>query len=50
MGEARRLVEQGGVRVEGERVARPDAEVELTTDHALLLQVGKRHFLRVRGS
>jgi tyrosyl-tRNA synthetase len=50
MGEARRLVEQGGVRVEGERIARLDAEVELTTDHAILLQVGKRHFLRVRGA
>jgi tyrosyl-tRNA synthetase len=50
MGEARRLVEQGGVRVDGERIARLDAEVELTTDHAILLQVGKRHFLRVRGA
>ena len=50
MGEARRLIEQGGVRVEGERLARLDAEVELTTDHAILLQVGKRHFLRVRGA
>jgi tyrosyl-tRNA synthetase len=49
MAEARRLIEQGGVRADGERVARPDAELELKTDHALLLQVGKRHFLRVRG-
>ena len=50
MAEARRLVEQGGVRVDGERVSRPDAEIELQTDRALTLQVGKRHFLRVRGA
>jgi tyrosyl-tRNA synthetase len=50
MAEARRLIEQGGVRADGERVARPDAEIELQADRALLLQVGKRHFLRVRGS
>ena len=49
MAEARRLIEQGGVRIEGERVARADAEIELKTDHAPLIQVGKRHFLRVRG-
>jgi len=49
MAEGRRLVEQGGVRLEGERVSRPDAEVELAPGRALLLQVGKRRFLRVRG-
>ena len=50
MAEARRLIEQGGVRADGERVARADAEIELQTGRALLLQVGKRHFLRVRGA
>ncbi|HEY9285407.1 MAG TPA: tyrosine--tRNA ligase [Pyrinomonadaceae bacterium] len=50
MAEARRLIEQGGVRADGERVARPDAEIELQAGRALLLQVGKRHFLRVRGA
>ena len=49
MAEARRLIEQGGVRADGERVAQPDAQIELQAGRALLLQVGKRHFLRVRG-
>jgi tyrosyl-tRNA synthetase len=49
MAEARRLIEQGGVRVGGEKVSRPDFEIELERDRPLLLQVGKRHFLSVRG-
>ncbi|MFL6207773.1 MAG: tyrosine--tRNA ligase [Pyrinomonadaceae bacterium] len=49
MAEARRLIEQGGVRVEGLRRTRPDDEVELQTGQELLVQVGKRRFLRVRG-
>ena len=49
MAEARRLIEQGGVRVEGERAAQTYAELSLTAERPLLLQVGKRRFLRVRG-
>jgi len=49
MAEARRLIEQGGVRVDGERAARGDADAEVSAGHALLIQVGKRRFLRVRG-
>jgi tyrosyl-tRNA synthetase len=49
MAEARRLIEQGGVRADGERISRIDFGVELRPDRALTLQVGKRHFLRVRG-
>jgi tyrosyl-tRNA synthetase len=49
MAEARRLIEQGGVRVEGLRRTRPDDEVELQAGQELLVQVGKRRFLRVRG-
>jgi tyrosyl-tRNA synthetase len=48
--EARRLIEQGGVRVEGERVTRTDAETVLVSGQSLLIKVGKRRFLRVRGS
>ena len=48
MAEARRLIEQGGVRVDGERAARPEAEVEVSAGHSPLIQVGKRRFLRVR--
>ncbi|MDT5268465.1 MAG: tyrosyl-tRNA synthetase [Acidobacteriota bacterium] len=52
MAEARRLIEQGGVRVNGERVSQPEAEVDVSSDPVLiplLIQVGKRRFLRVRG-
>ncbi|HEY0006622.1 MAG TPA: tyrosine--tRNA ligase [Pyrinomonadaceae bacterium] len=49
MGEARRLVEQGGVYVEGERRAQTDYEVSIGAGHSVLIQVGKRRFLRVRG-
>jgi tyrosyl-tRNA synthetase len=48
--EARRLIEQGGVRVEGEKMTKHDAEVILTNDDSLLIQVGKRKFLKVRGN
>ncbi|HZG50670.1 MAG TPA: tyrosine--tRNA ligase [Pyrinomonadaceae bacterium] len=47
MGEARRLIEQGGVRVDGER--RAEDEVNLHAEQSILIQVGKRRFLRVRG-
>jgi len=46
--EARRLIEQGGVRVEGEKVSKHDAEIELTNGNAVLIQVGKRKYLKVR--
>ncbi len=49
MAEARRLIEQGGVRVDGEQRSQVNDEVEVTQDHAPLIQVGKRRFLRVRG-
>jgi len=50
MAEARRLIEQGGVRVDGERHAQVDEEIGVTKDRAPLVQVGKRKFLRVRGA
>jgi tyrosyl-tRNA synthetase len=45
-GEARRLIEQGGVKVNGEKATAANAEVAVGQD-AILLQVGKRKFLRV---
>jgi tyrosyl-tRNA synthetase len=48
MGEARRLIEQGGVRLDGERCA--EDEVNLNAAQTILIQVGKRRFLRVRGA
>ena len=50
MAEARRLIEQGGVRIDGERAARHEIEVEVSAEQAPLIQVGKRRFLRVRGA
>jgi tyrosyl-tRNA synthetase len=50
MAEARRLIEQGGVSVDGERRTQTDVEVNLTGDRSLLIQVGKRRFVRVIGS
>jgi tyrosyl-tRNA synthetase len=47
--EARRLIEQGGVKVEGERRRIKELDISLSEGHSILLQVGKRHFLRVRG-
>jgi tyrosyl-tRNA synthetase len=48
--EARRLIEQGGVSIDGEKILRIDSEISVAGDRALLIQVGKRKFLRIRGS
>ena len=44
-GEARRLVQQGGVKLNGEKVADPDQEILPSGE--LVLQAGKRRFARV---
>jgi tyrosyl-tRNA synthetase len=48
--EGRRKIEQGAVRIDGERVSDPDAEVTPGDLDERLLQVGKRPngFVRVR--
>jgi len=43
--EAKRLISQGGVTVDGERVHQVDADVALK--NGAVLRVGKRHFVRV---
>jgi tyrosyl-tRNA synthetase len=48
MAEARRMIEQGGVYVEGERRTQTDFEVDLSADRSFLVQVGKRRFVKVR--
>ncbi len=45
--EAKRLIEQGGVKLNGEKVSDTNAEIELRDE--ILLQVGKRKFLKVKG-
>jgi tyrosyl-tRNA synthetase len=48
MAEARRVIEQGGVYVEGERRTQTDYEIDLKSDKSVLVQVGKRKFVRVK--
>ena len=45
--EARRLIEQGGVKINHEKATNANHEIEITSD-GVLLQVGKRRFLRVK--
>jgi len=47
-GEARRAIEQGGVRVDGEVVADPDIELAADQLAGKVVQVGRRRFVRVR--
>jgi tyrosyl-tRNA synthetase len=47
-GEARRLIEQGGVTIDGARVSDSSASLPALAAEAHLIKVGKRHFVRVR--
>ena len=44
-GEARRLIQQGGLKLNGEKLTDPDAEVEAVGE--LVVQAGKRRFARI---
>ena len=44
-GEARRLIEQGGVSVDGQRVTDQSATIDIS--HGVIIKVGKRKFMRV---
>lgn len=48
-GEARRVIEQGGVQVDGKVVSDPTTIIKLT-EKGVLIQKGKRHFVRVVSS
>ncbi len=48
-GEAKRLIEQGGVRINSEKASNPNAEVTVGNE-AQIFQVGKRKFLKVVAS
>ena len=45
--EGRRLIEQGGVRIDGSRVTDPDLEMAVTDLPGKILQVGTRKFVRI---
>ncbi|QQS40931.1 MAG: tyrosine--tRNA ligase [Acidobacteriota bacterium] len=49
-GEAKRLIKQGGVKIDGEKVEDAAVDVSITSGTDLVLQVGKRSFLRVTGA
>lgn len=45
-GEAKRLIEQGGVKINGEKASNGGADIELKDE--ILIQVGKRKFLKIK--
>lgn len=45
--EARRLIHGGGVKLEGNKISDPEAEITASQPGSLVLQVGKRRFLRL---
>lgn len=47
MAEAKRLIEQGGVKIDGEKSSNVAAEIVIAAEKSILIQVGKRKFLRV---
>jgi len=49
-GEAKRLVEQGGVKLDGEKISNVQADIEINAGKDFVFQVGKRKFLRVKGN
>ena len=48
-GEAKRLIEQGGVRIDQEKASAPASEITVTNGGSILLQAGKLRFLRING-
>jgi tyrosyl-tRNA synthetase len=47
--DARRLIEQGGVRIDGQPVTDPDVELPVSEVAGRVLQVGRRRFVRLVG-
>jgi tyrosyl-tRNA synthetase len=45
--DARRKIQEGAVRLDGERVVDPDAELDAGAMDGSVLQVGRRHFVRL---
>jgi tyrosyl-tRNA synthetase len=50
MAEARRLIEQGGVYLDGDRKSDSALSLSINPEHFVLIQIGKRKFVRVRGA
>lgn len=47
--EAKRLIEQGGVKIDGEKKSDVQAEIEIKPKKSFIIQVGKRKFLQISG-
>lgn len=45
--EARRLIQGGGVKVNGEKLENPEGQISSVSGNSIVLQVGKRKFLRL---
>ena len=45
-GEARRLIQGGGLYLDGERVADPEAEIDAGAPRSILIRAGRRRFMR----
>jgi tyrosyl-tRNA synthetase len=45
-GEARRLIQGGGLYLDGERVKDPNLEIDASSPRSILIRAGKRRFLR----
>ncbi len=48
-GEARRLIQQGGVKINGDKATAPNADIQIDAN-GVLVQVGKLKFLKVMGN
>jgi tyrosyl-tRNA synthetase len=46
-GEARRLIDQGGVKINGEKATSAGVEIDMVAERSLVLQVGKLKFARL---
>ena len=44
-GDAKRMIKQGGVKIDDEKVT--DLHLEISSDQERILKVGKRKFLRI---
>ena len=49
-GEAKRLIKQGGVKIDGSKVENAALEIDVRAGSEMVIQVGKRKFLKVTGS
>ena len=48
-GEGRRLLEQGGIKLDGQRLEQIETVIDVSASGSRILQVGRRHFVRLVG-